>query len=226
LPAAVLWTYPSKREGAELSLPNGRIRASDCVFRGVGPAIACRTLGALAIEMVNCLHLGAGPLLQLDHCPRVDEPLAVGLTAVTLRGPGPLLEIGEGPDDPPGTISVQANACALTMAPRGALLSFIGSRSPQRLLSAVQWTGQDSLVSPEAMVARWVQPDGRDSSLDDAGVSIAGLVRSAVVFAGPAEDSPSASRLVEWQAPLRSSTPPGIDPRALTWPLPRTPNTQ
>ena len=52
----------------------------------------CRTVGALAIELKNVLHLDAGPLVRLDHCPRSDEPVSIVLSQVTLRGGGPLLE--------------------------------------------------------------------------------------------------------------------------------------
>ena len=50
-------------------------------------------------------------------------------------------------------------------------------------------------------------------------VSMAGLVRSEVEFAGGVEAGPSASRATRWQAPLQSADPPGVDVDALPRPV-------
>jgi len=219
-PVAVRWTHPADRGRAELALFSGQLQLSDCVLHGVGAAVACETLGASAVEMGNVLHLGTGPLVQLDHCPNVDEPVLIGLSNVTLRGAGPLLECRyERIEDQPGTISIQADSCALATRPDAPLLSFIGRGRPDRILNRIRWTGQGSLVLPDAIIAAWRQPDGEPQVLDDALVSIAGLVRSGVGFAGPAETGPDASRIVRWQVPLRSPDPPGVDPQTLAWPV-------
>ena len=73
----------------------------------------------------------------------------------------------------------------------------------------------DGAVSPETVIAAWRGSDGREEVLDDASVSIAGLVRSKVGFAGDAGSGPAASRIIRWQVPLRSTDPPGIDPARL-----------
>lgn len=217
--AALRWTHPVQRSQLELALPSGRLLMRDCVFRRVTTAVACHTVGAVAIEMANSLHLGTGALVQLDHCPRLDEPTTISLSAITLRGPGPLLECRyQAIHDQPGTISIQSEGCAFVMSDQAALLRFVGAKSPDRLLENVQWTGQGSLVSPQIAVAQWAQPGAQTSTLDETSVAIAGLVRSEVTFAGPAEEGPAASRLVRWQAPLRSPNAPGIDPRSLSWP--------
>ena len=218
VPVAIYWTHPADRRQADLLLPSGQLQISDCVFRRLGTVLACRTLGALAVEMSNVLHLGVGPLVSLDHCPLTDEPTSISLSGVTLRNSGPPLECRyKRMVERPGRISIQASGCALVTQPEAAVLSFVGPTSPDRLLSNVQWTGQGSLVSPEAVIAGWRQPDGSVQVLDDATASIAGLVRSAVEFAGPAESGPDASRMLYWQVPLHSPNPPGIDPRTLAW---------
>ncbi|MFH1919209.1 MAG: protein kinase [Planctomycetota bacterium] len=220
-PVAVRWTHPADRDAAELSLFSGQLQLSDCVLRRVSVGVACETLGALSVEMANVLSLDSGPAVELDHCPEPDEPVLIGAANVTLRDAGPLLECryGQVPDRP-GAISIQANACALATRPDAGLLSFVGPGRPERILSKIGWNGQGSLVLPEAVIAVWRRPDGDPQTLDDALVSIAGLVRSEVGFSGPAESGPSSSRLVRWQAPLRSPHPPGIDPAALAWPKP------
>ena len=74
---------------------------------------------------------------------------------------------------------------------------------------------QGSLVSPETAVAAWRDPHGVQRPLGDANVSIAGLVRSRIEFAGGDPSDPAANQLIRWQAPLRSPDPPGIDPAEL-----------
>ncbi len=218
-PAAIRWTHPVERGQLELALPSGRLRLSDCVFRHVAAAVACRTVGAVTVEIANSLHLGNGPMVQLDHAPRLDEPTAISLSSVTLRGPGPLWECRyKAIEDQPGNVTIQSDGCAFVMPGQAALLRFVGPKSPDRLLRNVQWTGQGSLVSPVAVIAQWAPPGARALTLDESAVSIAGLVRSEAAFAGPAEEGPAASRLVDWQVPLRSPNAPGIDPRRLFWP--------
>lgn len=217
-PTAIAWAHPSGQAASEVALPSGQIQLSDCVFRQIRVGISCQTVGAVAVEISNLLYLGTGPLVLLDHCPKLDEPVVVGLTAVTLRDSGPLLECVYGRvEDQPGTITIQANGSAFVTSPQTALLSFVGPRAPEQLLSSIQWTGQGSLVGPKTVVAQWRRPDGKAQVLDDSAVSIAGLVRSAVEFAGSADASPSANRITRWQVPLQSANPPGVDPASLIW---------
>ncbi len=220
-PAAIAWVHPAAAAAARQALPSGQLRLSDCVFRGVAAAIDCRTRGALDVELTNTLHLGGGPVLRLDHCPRIEEPLSLSITRVTLRGTGPLLQCDcprqddrpgqAGTEQPPaGEIAVEAAGCVLAPAAGQPLLLFAGRNSPVRALAGVKWTGQGSLVLPDAPIAAWRRPDGRQQLLDEAAVSMAGLVRSTVAFAGSAEDGPAASRIVRWQAPLQSADAPGV----------------
>jgi serine/threonine protein kinase len=212
LPVAIRWTFPPRPSQAELSLPSGLLQLNDCVLERVGAAVSCRIVGTPAIEMANVLHVGAGPLVQLDRCPSADEPVFVGLSNVTLRGAGPLLECRyRRIPDPPGGISVDADGCVLATRPQTPLLRFVGADRPQRLLNKIRWTGQGSLVLPDAIIAAWQPPGGELLILEDAAASIAGLVRSNVRFAGAVEAGPQACRIVRWQAPLRSPDPPGID---------------
>jgi serine/threonine-protein kinase len=215
-PVAIRWTHPADSDKSEFSLPSGRVRLRDCVLRWVGVGVECQTRGALAVELANTLQLGGGPLVRLDHCPRPDEPVLIALERVTLRGGGPVLECScRAMDEQPGEISIQAAGCAFVPEPNGALLLLTGPESPQRILGSIRWTGQGSLVSPEAVIAAWRLPDGGQRVLDEAAVSIDGLVRSRVEFAGSADSGAAASRIIRWQVPLRSTDPPGIDAAAL-----------
>ena len=57
---------------------------------------------------------------------------------------------------------------------------------PERLPAAMRWTGQGSLVAPRVPMIAWRGPDGRQQAVDESTLSIAGLVRSEVEFAGAA----------------------------------------
>jgi serine/threonine protein kinase len=214
--AAIRWTHPVERN--ELDLPHGQVVIGDCVFHGVEAAVACQTVGAIALEFSNVLHLDGGPLVRLDHAPVQEEPVGIGLTNVTLRDAGPVMECEFTKIAArPGSLSIRANGSAFVTRPDTTLLSFSGASSPERLLSALYWTGQGSLVCSKTVIAGWRRGDGQTEVLDDAAVSMAGLVRSKVGFAGSAEEGPAGSQIVEWQVPLRTSDPPGIDPGGLSW---------
>lgn len=218
-PRAIRWTQTGDRTRLELTLPSGQIQLVDCVFRRVEAGISCERLGALSLRAANVLHLGPGPLIRLDHGPRFDEPIHLVLGGVTLRESGPLLECAyRQAAEQPGKIAVQADGCVLAPAPGAALISLLGEGSPEKLLTAIDWTGQGSLITPETPIAQWRRSAGPAETLDESALSMAGVVRSAVSFAGPIEAGPSASRASRWQVPLRSSQPPGVDPRSLVWP--------
>jgi len=210
--------HPAQVAPSETSLPSGRIRLADCLFDRVGAGLDCRTVGALGIEVTNTLHLGAGPLVRLDHCPRSDEPLSLNLSQVTLRDGGPLLEcLTPHVEDQPVEITVQATACVFAPRPGEPLVRCSGGTSPERLLRGLRWNGQGSLVTPQTPILHWRGPDGQQT-VDESALSIAGLVRSEVEFAGRPSSDPAASRVIRWQAPLQSANPPGIDPAPLPCP--------
>jgi hypothetical protein len=213
---AIQWVHPVDRGQYEETLPSGQLRLDDCVFSDMGAAVACQTMGAVTVELAGVLHLARGPMVVLDHCPRLDEPVGLALSGLTLRGGGPVLECRcARVEDQPGRIAVQAVGCVLVPGAEVPLLRFVGPEPPGPLLAGLVWTGQGSIVGQETPIAAWQRPDGGTQTLDDASASIAGLVRSRVEFAGPADGGPGANRVVHWQVPLRSPQPPGIDPDAL-----------
>ena len=92
LSAAIVWQHVSAQRPAAVGLPSGRIRMKDCVFRRVGVGIESRVHGAIALEIVNSLHLGPGPMIRLTHAPAADEPVSINLSQVTLREADALLD--------------------------------------------------------------------------------------------------------------------------------------
>ncbi|NUQ64869.1 MAG: protein kinase [Pirellulales bacterium] len=218
LPAAIAWKWPIDPGEAERSLPSAEIRIGDCVFRHVMTGVACEARGALAFRFDNSIYLGRGPLLELGHYPRVDEPVVVRLDRVTLRESGPLVHCPWRPGEQPGVVSIAAEGCVFAPADRTALVRIASSRVPEELLGRIRWSGQGSLLSPDAAVIHWQDREGRVHPVDDAAMSIDGLVRSEVEFAGPFGPSPASSRVTGWQGPLQSSAAPGAVPERLPEP--------
>ncbi|MEA1950250.1 MAG: protein kinase [Planctomycetota bacterium] len=215
-PTAIRWTHPLDRSSAQLSLPSGSIRLENCVFATVATAIDCRTAAAVSIQAVNVLHLGKGPLVRLDHVPRSDEPLSLSLSRTTLRGSGPLLQCPcDRTDTKPARLTIEAVASVLMPGGENGLLTFVGRSSPKTLLDQIEWTGQGSLVAHKTPIAQWLRglrgPDSTPQTLDDAAVAIAGLVRGKAQFAAAANTGIAASQVTQWQAPLQSPEPPGVD---------------
>lgn len=216
LPVGIRWIHPAKADQSETSLPSGQIRLIDCLFVGVNAGIDCRTIGALTVELTNSLHLGPGPLVRLDHCPQSDEPVSLSLSQVTLRGTGPLLDcLAQRTEQQPGDITVAATACVFAPRPDEPLVCYRGTALPERLPRGLRWTGQGSLVTPNVPILAWQGPEDRPQLVDESSLSIAGLVRSDVEFAHEPSADPAASRVIRWQAPLRSTNPPGVDPAPL-----------
>lgn len=118
-------------------------------------------------------------------------------------------------EDQPGEISIQATACVFSPKPGEPLVRWIGKETFDHPPGMVRWTGQGSLVAPRVPILICHGPDGQGQTVDEASLSIAGLVRSDVGFAGERSSDPAASRILRWQAPLQSSNPPGVDPRPL-----------
>ncbi|MBN1395466.1 MAG: protein kinase [Pirellulales bacterium] len=214
--SAIFWEYPPRGERSPNSLPSERIALTDCLIDVSEAGIDCRTVGAVAVHFANVLHIGRGPLVRLDHCPRPDESVSLALRRATLRG-GPLLECYvSDATSRPGEISVLATASVFMPSPDSPLLLLQSVASPRLFPNCLRWTGQGSLVAPRTPIIGWRGPDDRQRIvLDESKLSIAGLVRSELVFAGAATSDTRTSRIIHWQAPVQSSDSPGIDPGRL-----------
>jgi serine/threonine-protein kinase len=216
---AIVWHGPSISAAREFALPTGELKLTDCVLAGVSAAFACAGEGALMFQLSNVLHLGHGPLVELRRCRRNDEPMALSMSHVTLRGSDGLVVCRyDELEDEPGTLAIEASDCAFFPAPGAALIALDGAQRPGRVLEALQWTGQGSVVAVDAPLAVWRGVGGLVHEADESGVQVEGIVRTEVGFAGSADDGPAASRIVRWQVPLRSPEPPGIGDAPLRLP--------
>ncbi len=219
LPAAIAWFGLPATDDAELSLPTGELSLNRCVFRGVSAAIYCELEAALIFDLAQSLHLGPGPLLALAEAPQADEPITLAMNHLTLRNATGLLECRyDELAQAAGGVSIQADDCAFVPSAGGGLLVFKGAAHPAPLIEHLTWTGQGSVLARETPVALWHGADGKTRAATEETIQVDGMVRTEVGFAGEAEEGPGASRIVRWQAPLRSTEPPGIGEDELSLP--------
>ncbi len=216
-PAAIRWNGSADRQLG----PGGELTLRDCVVSGLAAVFDCPGTANLSVRLSNTLCLAAGPIVRLRGRTSGDERLAMSLDHVATRGDGAVLEVRYGKLDKssrPIEISIIVTASALDTNPGGGLLVFAGAQRPDPLLRTITWSGDGSLVTPQAAMAVWHGPGDKRHVLPEDALEIAGLVRSRVEFAGSAEGPPSASRVIRWQAPLRSPEAPGIDSNSLYLP--------
>jgi serine/threonine-protein kinase len=216
LSAAIIWQHASAERPAAVSLPSGRIHLKNCVFRRVGVGVESHVQGAIDLEIVNSLHLGPGPMVRLTHSPAADEPLRIRLSQVTLREADALLDCRcTNLRDASGEISIEASGCILAPRAQATLLRLTADVFPESLLHEMKWTGQGSVLAGKVVFGRWNGRDGTRQTIDDATISIAGLVRGEVEFAGKCDGDPASSRIVDCQAPLQDSESAGAATRDL-----------
>ena len=184
----------------------------DTVVRGVAAVVE----GAVMLRLGNSLCVASGPLVRIPRGGGRGEPLTISLDHATLRGDGAVLEwrYGRQPS-PASSVTISANECVFDIGAQGGLLLFGGGQRPEQLLRSITWNGQGSLVTPQTTIAAWRNGDKQPQALADDALEIAGLVHSALEFAGKPEGPPAASRVTRWQGPLRSAEPPGINPASL-----------
>jgi hypothetical protein len=211
------------------------IELGNTLFLGSGPLVRLDHCPAgdepVLLNVARVTLRGSGPLLECRYQHLEPQPgdIAIQATAsVFAPATGvPLIRFnGECPDlrghhaqhgRENGTVPFSAAGPEPERghAVRTASAEMPVSVVPEQWLQNLRWTGQGSLVTPATAIAAWQVPHQSPKTLDDAVVSIAGLVRSEVGFAGATPTGPAASRAERWQAPLQSADPPGIDPRQL-----------
>jgi serine/threonine protein kinase len=205
-------------QGTAESLPGlgGELTFVDCVFDGLAAVVDYHARSGLSLRLENCLCVAAGPILRLPRVNGTDEPLSIALDHATLRGDSAVLECRYGAGRlQPGTISISASGCALAGKSRGGLIGLIGPSPPELLLRSLTWNGQGSVVSQHTPVITWRTGSQPPQPIDEDELAMGGLVRGDLEFAGRPDAAPEASRVMHWQAPLRSDAPPGADPAKL-----------
>jgi len=216
-PAAIAFAGSADHEpglGGEIVLEN-------CVCDGLRAVVEEQSQHGLTVRLRNTLCVAAGPIVRLDHWPADTSRVEISLQRVTTRGDTAIIDCRRAPGEgSPGVVRVTASECALATAARGGLVIFSGSDRPDSLVRALEWTGEGSIVTPHTAMVLWRPPGMKPQALSEDELQVAGLVRSEVQFAAPAGGPPEASRVMQWQVPLRSPDAPGADPTALARPDP------
>ncbi len=207
-PTAIRW----RGSGSAAPQEDGELTFTDCVFRGVAAVVECRANAGITVALSNTLCIAAGPIVRTETGPGNGETIAISLDHTTTRGDCAVLDcVADAQASQPGLIVISVAESVLVTNPRGGLLVFRGEQRPDKLLRAIAWSGQGSLITAKTAVALWY-PSGQSSQvLAEDDLAVAGLVRSDVEFAGPADGPPSMSRITRWQAPLQSIDPPGAN---------------
>lgn len=212
LPAAMRLGSNS-RGGARLQ-PAVGVQLERCVISGVACGVDCATTGPAAISARDTLCLGRGALVRFPQARRADAVTNVALEHVSLRGAAAMMEVNcDDAADLMGTIAVNTTGCVFAPEENGALVIFSGHSSPKvtgGMITALDWTCQDSLVTPATNVAIWSHEQSREKLPDDQ-LALEGLVASEFEFMGAATNAPTDSRLKRWLAPMRTELVPGID---------------
>jgi hypothetical protein len=212
---AIDWCDAPARSERQWKLAVSQMRLTDCVFDRLTAGVRCARRGTVAVEIQNTLSLTAGPFIQFDRALHQEETLRLALSQVTLRDSGPLLQYALGRSPPAGQIEIQTDRCVLVPLGQTPLVNLAFDGPSRPLAGTLRWSGQGSLLGPQTLFGAETLSDGTSRPLDDSEISVAGLVRSRINFAGDAGGGPAASRASHWQAPLATADPPGIDARRL-----------
>ena len=216
LPFAIDWTFPGEPD--PLRLPTGKVVFRDCIFRGVAGAVRCDPGCTLVFEFDNVLHL-SGPLIAARRLPAADAPLVVRLSHCTLRESGSAIRwrsLTTFKDRMPGSVRFEAKACVFALASGTGVFQTVDEDFTAKILGRFTCTGQGSILDPGV-------PLFVPSLADQDAAVIRGFVRATVGFAGLPGGNPKDNEALQWQAPLKTSEPPGIDPSHLPTGEPRKP---
>ncbi len=212
---AIEWTLSSS--GSRIELSTGNLELNDCVFENVASGVLCPHEAALSLALVNTLHHGWGPLITLRDLPQADSPVSILLDQFTLRDAQSLLEcrLGSAPSTA-APITIQSTRSVFTPRPGNPLVVFAGPQPNEAPWHLVRWNGQGSVVDSRLPLLGWRSDEGDVVSADETSLNVSGVVRGTIEFAGPAARGAAGSRVVGWNAPLRSADPPGFDPARLS----------
>lgn len=211
---AIVWSPAPGGAAAEPEA--GRIEFTDCVFRAVRNAVAVEHEIPLAMICRNVLYLGPGPAVRLHAAPRFETPAMLSLTQFTLRDAAGVVELPAGGQQPAdGTLRIEMSQTVFAPPAGTALVTFAGGEPSEPAAQGIAVRGDSSVVQPGVMLVAWRDARQTLRPLRDDRLSVQGLVRGAVEFAGPARGPAANSQLTRWQVPLVAEEPPGIDPRRL-----------
>lgn len=189
-PAAVVW-QPGEAPADQVDAPP-RLAFDGCCWRQVACGVRCETPeGDIAI--IDCLHLGPGPWLELPWPASATSPRRVTMERATLRNATSLLQLdATGNETAADGLSVALRQCVLAPAERSAgVIAFSGSAEDADAALSGQWEVQDCVLAR-----------GHRRPF------VTGMATADLEFAGAADDAPQASLLLQNSAAVQGSAAP------------------
>jgi hypothetical protein len=165
------------------------------------------------LECVQCLKIGPGPLIHVAASPASGDAIRIRLRESTCRNSGAIVRWLPGRKEKSrGDVLVEANDCVFDLLPNRAALFEIATAIPDRDWHArVTVTGEGSLAGDSPIVGARIDPEtGRLLPLDAEELSVEGLVGGPFTFVGEAGNNPASSEILSYDAPRRSTVPPGM----------------
>ena len=211
-PTAIRWIGTSKRRSTDRDFRDiGELVLSNCHVRGLGSAIELRRSGTSSIDISNTLVGDCGALCRLHEFPRLGAAVSLLLEQVTLRDSGPVCAVRcDESSVQPGQLIVRSGGSVLALRDGDPLLALESALPANSLLAFIRWQGEGTLILPDSILAAWQRASGLTRSVDEDLLSAAGLIRGAIEFASDNPLASASSHAISWQAPLRSTQPPGI----------------
>lgn len=224
--AAVRWrTLDASDRGG------GCVVLKDTIFGGPGASLFS-TRFPRKVDASNCLKSGGGPFLVFGTGPQPAHDTDVALDQVTLRRAQALIQFrpisesetattAQTRPTVPGGVFVQATDCVFDLRPdESALVQWLMETLPHGWSAAFDLTGEGSLANPGLVVATWIdRSTGRRTELDATQIPLEGISTGPFEFVGPLGPEVQNSAVKTYEAPRRSSRPPGIDPQRLGLPV-------
>lgn len=165
------------------------------------------------IEFINCLRLGGGPLCHLALTANSRRDTVIRMERTTCRAARAVMRIAAPADGRSRqSVTVDADDCVFDLAPpSGTLFELQGNLAPAAWGSCVRLTGEGSLTAETALTAVTVEADGGTRvALDPAAMRVEGILTGPYQFAGPISRRAADADVRDYEAPRRSSSPPGI----------------
>jgi hypothetical protein len=210
-PALIAWKVldPSEKRG--------RAAVHNTVLLGDGPGLYL-VQAVQVVELDNVLKIGTSPLVQLATVPAEKSAVVLKLDRTTCRASGALLRWVV-PEDVAraGRVAIEACDCVFdVVSPGAALFEFAGGSPRTEWLRHVKLTGEGSIAAPMLEVAAWISTaDGRVTGLDGTAIEVEGIFSGPLRFGGEPGPEPVDSEVEDFEAPRRTSRPPGIRAGAL-----------
>jgi serine/threonine protein kinase len=165
------------------------------------------------VEFINCLRLGGGPLCHLALTTDSSRDTVIRMERTTCRAARALLRIAAPADGRSRqSIIVDADDCVFDLTPpAGTLFEFQGNLAPTDWGACVRLTGEGSLTANSVLAAVVVEEDGGPRvPLDPAAIRMEGILTGPYQFAGPISRRAEDAEVRDYEAPRRSTSPPGI----------------